>query len=630
MTFAEGIQAIVQLAFLALAGLTLVDYIRRRNPTRLEIALLFGCLAPTLVLGELERFVPEPAPWVSRLGTLGVVAQPYILLRLVHRLRGVPAWIRTAALSGMLLSWAVLLVLPEDPAPALTLIVIVYFAAVEIYAAMALLREGRARGGVARRRMLLAAAGSGWLAAVIVLAGVAIALPGIGATIAPLSQALPLLSAGSYYLGFTPPRFLRRSWQLGELYSFIRLVSGLPPGLRLLRVLDLLCPAATAAVGGVGSGVWTGAGSDPLALRASDRPGLDGADQGLLERLEGVRRSRSPAVWWMAPEAASDGAKWAEAVALADTETTWGVLVVFLRNESLFPEDDLELLGLLAEETAMALSSADVLARERELAGRLERVNANLKAEAEERRRADDETRVLNRQLEERTAELEAANQELEAFSYSVSHDLRAPLRSIDGFTQALAEDYADRLDEQARDYTQRVRKAAQRMGILIDDLLRLSRVTRAEMHRRSVDLSAVALEVAGALRVTEPNREISIEVEAGLAGLGDPQLLRVALENLLGNAWKFTSRVAAPRIEFGATQQNGATTYFIRDNGAGFDSQYAGKLFSAFQRLHSSAEYPGTGIGLATVQRVILRHGGRVWAEGEVGKGATFYFTLP
>lgn len=257
-----------------------------------------------------------------------------------------------------------------------------------------------------------------------------------------------------------------------------------------------------------------------------------------------------------------------------------------------------------------------------------------LSADVTDRKRAEQEIRNLNRELEqrvrERTAELEAANQELEAFSYSVSHDLRAPLRSIDGFTQALAEDYADRFDEQARDYTQRVRKAAQRMGILIDDLLRLSRVTRAEMHRQSVDLSAVALEVAGALRVTEPNREISIEVEAGLAGLGDPQLLRVALENLLGNAWKFTSRVAAPRIEFGATQQNGATTYFIRDNGAGFDPQYAGKLFGAFQRLHSTEEYPGTGIGLATVQRVFLRHGGRVWAEGEVGNGATFYFTLP
>jgi PAS domain S-box-containing protein len=231
--------------------------------------------------------------------------------------------------------------------------------------------------------------------------------------------------------------------------------------------------------------------------------------------------------------------------------------------------------------------------------------------------------------LENSSAQLAAINKELEAFSYSVSHDLRAPLRTIDGFSQALLEDYPDRLDEQGRDYLQRVRAASQRMGALIDDLLKLSRLTRSEMHQEPVDLSALAREVATNLQQTQPERRVNFVISRGLTASGDHQLLRVALENLLGNAWKFTGKCPQARIEFGAIQNGDKKAYFVRDNGAGFDMTYAGKLFGAFQRLHETTEFPGTGIGLATVQRIIHRHGGRVWAEGAVGKGATFYFTL-
>jgi two-component system, sensor histidine kinase and response regulator len=259
----------------------------------------------------------------------------------------------------------------------------------------------------------------------------------------------------------------------------------------------------------------------------------------------------------------------------------------------------------------------------------LAKKNDLLRRQAELLKASEQEARELAEEQTELVRDLEHKNRELESFSYAVSHDLRAPLRRIESFSRAVQDSHADRLDEDGRRYLARVREASQQMSQLIDDVLYLARVTRTEMREQEVDLSALATLLLDRMREAEPGRAVESKVRPGVAVLADGQLLRIAMENLLQNAWKFTGQTPLARIEFGLTNVAGEPTYFVRDNGAGFDMAYADRLFGPFQRLHLQSEFPGTGIGLATVQRIIHRHGGRVWAEGMPGQGATFHFTL-
>lgn len=246
-----------------------------------------------------------------------------------------------------------------------------------------------------------------------------------------------------------------------------------------------------------------------------------------------------------------------------------------------------------------------------------------------QRKRMEEDVQKLNEDLKQRAAQLEAANKELEAFSYSVSHDLRAPLRSIDGFSHVVLEDYGEQLSADARGYLERVRAAAQRMAVLIDDLLNLSRVTRTAVQPRFINLSKMAEEIVEGLKESHPARQVTVSLTPDLMVEADPHLIHIVLENLLSNAWKFTAKQEHATIEFGQKNHAKERTFYVRDNGVGFDMAYSDKLFGVFQRLHSISEFPGTGVGLATVQRIISIHGGRIWAESAEGKGATFYFTL-
>jgi light-regulated signal transduction histidine kinase (bacteriophytochrome) len=277
---------------------------------------------------------------------------------------------------------------------------------------------------------------------------------------------------------------------------------------------------------------------------------------------------------------------------------------------------------------AMEAGATDYLVKDETSPARLERTIRYAVKLNTERCRAEAE---LEQRVADRTIQLQAINNELESFAYSVSHDLRAPLRHMDGFSQALLEDYGDQLDAGGKAHLHGVRNASREMGQLIDDLLQLARVTRTEMQREVVDLTELGEEIIAELRRQDTvGRDVIFNVDQGLTTYGDKQLLRIMLSNLLGNAWKFTSKREHAKIAFGQSHQESEQFYFVGDNGAGFEMAYVNKLFCAFQRLHSTVEFEGTGIGLATVKRIVSRHGGRVWAKGTVNEEAIFYFTLP
>ena len=258
------------------------------------------------------------------------------------------------------------------------------------------------------------------------------------------------------------------------------------------------------------------------------------------------------------------------------------------------------------------------------------RTNAAMRALAEREAEIRRMNAELERRVAQRTEQLEAMNRELESFAYAVSHDLRAPLRSMSGFSQLLQEAPSDHLDDKSRHYLTRINEASRRMSALIEDLLSLSRISRSELTPRPVDFSQLLMEAGATVRERYPDRAVELRIEPQMSVYGDARLLRIAMENLLDNAWKYTSRTAQPRIDVGSQLDEHGRSYFVRDNGVGFDMAYAGKLFGPFQRLHAESQYPGTGIGLVTVQRILARHGGRIWVDAALNRGATFFFTLP
>jgi PAS domain S-box-containing protein len=763
MSASQFLTFICQILFAALTIVTLVNYIRQRGVIRRDIALMFGSLGIPILLIALLASFGIVTPFSSLLSAIALAAEPYLLLRLTRHLEPVPHSVMRVTRFSMIATWlayflAVLIVPAAIVATAIA--VVLYFIVVNVYTMRIFIRGMASSSGIVRQRIRLAAWGSGLIALAFIIALVPVFVPPVFELFNGVALAVLALSALAYFFGFTPPRWLRSSWQLYELRSFLLLMTAKPMYERLSVSTSVkeLCHSAIRAIGGIASAVVVQQGAE---RQVGAQIGLDAG------QLNNVLRARDSIIercfLTAAPISAcgadvlsvsdrslltSVGAETMHASPILTTEGVWGVALVFHRSGALFPEDDLALLNLLTQQSAVFLENSLLVDELRVHSGEMEsRVDARTRElresqeqyrrivetaqegiwltdakfrttfvnkkmaemlattiedmltlppesfldkewlgladqlktrrtagigeqyESKLRRRdggvlwaltsatplndengklvgsltmvaditklkeAEERLLQMNAELEERvasrTADLITVNREMEAFAYSVSHDLRAPLRGIDGFSQALLEDYGDQIDEDGRNLLNRVRAAAQRMATLIDDLLNLSRISRSEMHWENVDITELARGIVDDLRQSEPARNIEIVIAPDMCVSGDERLIQIALENLLRNAWKFTRKTEAARIEVAPVRDHGQDVYAVRDNGAGFDMAYADKLFGAFQRLHSVTEYEGTGIGLATVQRIIHRHGGRIWAEGAVNEGATFYFTL-
>ncbi len=614
MSAVELLQYMTQALFVLLAAAAVPKAVRTRRRVDADVALFFGAVA--LVVTEswiLRAFGLKAPPLVAAAAGSLIMAMPYLFLRLLDDFRGVPRWTRVAAIAGLIAAAGALLMGPKPLPASVSLALVGYFAAVQGYATVAFLREALATRGITRRRMQAISTGSGCLALAVLLSGAQALNPGpLALGVLGVLGGLAGLGSGlAYFFGFSPPDWLRRLWREPELREFVRRTADLPAFGTLAAALHEVESGAAAALGAAGAAV---------GLRNGDRGGLvfrlsNGqvvevpleaslaaqAFRGERALLSGGRSSISLDPTLAGAFAARSGV----AAPIVARGRAIGVLVVFDRRTSMFVDDDIVLVQLLAAQAATCLVNIQLIEDVKAL-------NTDL-----ERRVAD------------RTAELSHANSELEAFSYSVSHDLRAPLRAIDGFSRRLLNGHAETFDVTAADHLRRIIGGSERMGRLIEGLLELGRVSRVDVRRDLVDLSAIARSVEVDLRREQPERLVDFVVADRVAARGDPGLLRTLLENLLGNAWKFTSKRPHARIEFGAIGEGGREGYFVRDDGDGFDPAYANKLFRPFQRLHATHDFEGTGIGLATVERIARRHGGTVWGTGALGQGATFCFTL-
>jgi signal transduction histidine kinase len=604
VTAAQLLGFLTAAAFVVVLVVVVIRAIRRPSRESIDIVLFFGAPAIAILQGWVARAIGIPGATVSLVSGALILAIPVLTLRAIQGFTELPRFVIPAAAVAWAAGALVVVAVPSPMPPPLIVLILTPFIFFEGYAGFAVLRSTRRAHGVTRRRLQLIGAGTLLLAVTILNALVGVAVPFASNLTLPLA----LGSALAYLVGFAPPGALRRAWQAPEVFAFVRRTNRLVGVAAAELVHATLARELATALGEteVGLGIWQPErevlrywrnGREPLDRKLDESLAAQAfVEQRALVTNDDAGGKRLPA------EYRGLGRRYVLAAPVTVGVQRLGVVGVLVAKRTAFFDDDLALLQLLADQAGVVL----------------------------EHRRLFEEVHSLNTALERNISELRALNDELSSFAYSVSHDLRAPLRTIEGFSQILLEDKGPALGEDGRQHLGRVRAAATRMGTLIDDMLLLSRITRDEMSPRSLDVTRLAHSVIDELRAREPERQVVFKSNGALPARADERLLRIALMNLLANSWKFTRERQPAHISFGGETRDGEPVFWVKDDGVGFDMRYAQKLFGAFQRLHNMAEFEGTGIGLATVQRIVHRHGGRVWAESEVGKGSTFFFTLP